>query len=83
MNRFMRQVFLEGVRAAGCYDPAEVLGMYEESMTFEEYYTAEGFLNWVIANDLTFGHGNLEEMYAKFKRTKAFKESLKKLRRTY
>ena len=79
MNRFMRHILLEGASCSGSFEPREVLGMFAEQMTFEEYWKAEGFLQWICSNDLSYGHGNLEELYAQFMRTDIYKEILKKL----
>lgn len=55
-----------GVKAAGSYDPMNALSPIEEQMTRREVATAAAFLNWIVANKLTFGHGNIHERFRQF-----------------
>lgn len=55
-----------GVKTAGSYDPTNALGTIEEQMTPRELATATEFLNWIVANRLAFGRGNIRERFQQF-----------------
>ena len=55
-----------GVKTAGSYDPMMALGTVEEEMTPQEAITAAKFLSWILANNLTFGRGNIRERFQQF-----------------
>ena len=55
-----------GVKTAGSYDPIHALSTVEEQMTPQEVATAAKFLNWIVANKLTFGRGNIRERFQQF-----------------
>lgn len=58
-----------GVKGAGSYDPMNALGTVEERMTLREAATATKFLNWIVANRLSFGRGNIRERFQQFETT--------------
>jgi len=62
----LQTLLLMGVKTAGSYDPTSALGTVEEEMTPQEVATAAKFLNWVVANKLTFGRGNIRERFRQF-----------------
>jgi hypothetical protein len=62
----LETMLVMGVKTAGLYDPMSALGKVEEEMTTNEAATAARFLNWIVANKLTFGRGNIRERFAQF-----------------
>jgi hypothetical protein len=62
----LETLLVKGVKTAGSYDPMSALGTIEEEMTLQEAATATKFLNWIVANKLTFGRGNIRERFRQF-----------------
>jgi hypothetical protein len=62
----LEALLMMGVKTAGSYDPTNALGTVEEQMTLQEVATAAKFLNWIMANKLTFGRGNIRERFQQF-----------------
>jgi len=62
----LETLLVMGVKNAGSYDPMNALGTVEEYMTAQEVATAARFLNWIVANKLTFGRGNIRERFLQF-----------------
>jgi hypothetical protein len=62
----LETLLVMGIRAAGSYDPASALGTVEEGMTLDEVAIASQFLNWIMANKLTLGRGNIRERFEQF-----------------
>jgi hypothetical protein len=59
-------ILLDGPKYFGTYDFPECLGPYEERMTGAELDMVEAFFGWLRANDLRFGHGNLDSRWRAF-----------------
>ena len=66
MSRILRCLLLKAVKEAGSYNPEQVLFRIEESLTGDEYRTAESFLKWVGSNGLMFGSGNIDARFQEF-----------------
>lgn len=62
----LETLLIMGVMAAGSYDPRNALVTVEEHMNPTEFDAAAKFLNWVLANQLTFGRGNIRERFQQF-----------------
>ncbi len=62
----LETLLVMGVKTSGSYDPTNALGTVEEHMTPQEIATAAKFLNWIVANKLTFGRGNIRERFHQF-----------------
>lgn len=71
MTRNLRNLLLRAVKHSGSYNPDKALSFVEEEMTFEELHTATDFLSWVHQKEVTFGHGNIEEVYKQFTKEKS------------
>ena len=65
----LETLLVMGVKAAGSYDPMNALGTVEERMTPREFAMAAEFLNWIVVNKLTFGHGNIRDRFRQFQAT--------------
>lgn len=52
---------------AGRYHASEALVGVEEHLTLAEYNAAVAFLDWLIHNNLKFGHGNIRERFEQFR----------------
>jgi len=63
MDRLLRTLLLSGVKQVGTYDPDEVLDQIYENLTEPETKTVRAFLTWVQDHELTFGHGNIDEVF--------------------
>ncbi len=37
-------------------------------MTLAEHKAVMGFLGWIVKNKLTYGHGNLRELWGKYQK---------------
>lgn len=70
LTKNLKNLILLGVQRAGRYNTEEVLSHVEERMSFTESVTAEKFLNWAAENKKTFGHGNIDAVYAEFVKTR-------------
>jgi hypothetical protein len=66
----LQTLLIDGVRRAGSYLPDNALPFVEESMTADEYENALAFLNWVNAHGKKFGHGNLQKIWAEWRKSK-------------
>lgn len=66
MNEKVQALLLQGVRTMGSFNPGLVLPYIEEQLTPTEYDTTHAFLSWVVDNGKTFGHGNLNAVFAEF-----------------
>ena len=62
----LKTLLMMGVKAAGSYNAMNALPPIEEQMTSREFATAAAFLSWVVANQLTFGRGNIHERFQQF-----------------
>ena len=62
----LETLLVMGVKAAGSFEPMSALCTVEERMTLQEVATAAEFLNWIVANKLTFGRGNIRERFQQF-----------------
>jgi hypothetical protein len=56
-----------GVKCMGTFDPNQIFCMFEEQLLMSEVDEIWNFLEWVHANDKTFGHGNYEAVFAEWK----------------
>ena len=65
----LKNLLLQGVKQVGSYDPDEVFPYIEEQLTGAEYVVAQGFLTWMCENDLTFGHGNINQRFDEYARS--------------
>ncbi|RDJ34928.1 MAG: hypothetical protein DWQ19_08830 [Crenarchaeota archaeon] len=65
----LRTLLLKGASQAGGFDPDEVFPYIEEQLTQAEYLTAQLFLTWICENNLTFGHGNIQQRFAEHLKT--------------
>ena len=61
-----RNQILRAIRHSGTYEPEEALSYVEEEMTFASYDKAKDFLKWVHTNGLSFGWGNIDQVYATY-----------------
>lgn len=62
----LETLMLMAVKAAGSYDATPALSRVEAHLTPREFATAAEFLNWIVANKLTFGHGNIRDRFQQF-----------------
>ncbi len=69
LSRLLSTLLLRGVRQCGSYEPEEVLSYIEESLNNLELMECEAFLTWVSQNKKTFGHGNIEALWAEHQST--------------
>lgn len=67
LSKKVELMIREAVSSIGSYDPEETLFMFEENLTLDEAHDVNAFLSWVHSNHLHFGHGNLQEVYRRFK----------------
>jgi hypothetical protein len=68
LSKRLQSLLIEAVKQEGSYDPEEALPYVEEQMTADEYKTAVAFLTWVNKNGKKFGHGNIQEVFAEFRK---------------
>jgi len=57
-------LIIRAVKTFGTYDPDRIMVLFEEDLDDREYTTASMFLRWVHVNGRTFGHGNVQEVFA-------------------
>ncbi len=69
LSEKLQTLLVMGVKTAGSYDPMNALTPIEEQLTPREFATATEFLNWIAASKLTFGHGNIRELFRQFQET--------------
>lgn len=60
----LRTLILMGCKKGGSFKPEDALIAVEEMMTFQEHDLATAFLRWVVKNGKTFGHGNIDQVWA-------------------
>jgi len=65
MKALFKHLLLEAVGRSGTFDPDKTLFYIEESLTAEEFDTAEKFLGWCHKKGKTFGH-NIESVFKEF-----------------
>jgi hypothetical protein len=70
MNETLALLLLQAVGRTGVYDPDETLYIIEDSLTGDEYDTAEAFLRWCHENDETFARYNILAIYDKYCKSK-------------
>lgn len=58
-----------GVKSTGSFDPEEVMCYIEENCTMQELRLFGDFLSWVHRNNMSFGHGNYEEVVESYFRS--------------
>lgn len=63
MNEKLKTLIMQGSKQAGSYEPAKALSSVQEEMTPDEYDLAQNFLYFVSQNNLTFGHGNFDQVW--------------------
>ncbi len=56
-----------GAKTFGTYEPAVMMGIFEEQLYIDEAGEIQAFLQWCHDNGKCFGHGNYEERFAEFK----------------
>ena len=66
LSPMLELVLLEGPKMHGTYKMHEALGDFEERMVPREIEVMERFLAWVVANNLTYGHGTLRKRWAQW-----------------
>jgi hypothetical protein len=66
MTDLLATLLLQAVGHSGSFNPDKTLFYIEESLTLEEYKTAEAFLNWCVTNNRTFGH-NIRQVYQEYR----------------
>lgn len=65
MDNLLAHLLQQAVSMEGSYNPDDCLYRVEESMTGEQYETAEAFLTWCHTNGKTFGH-NIQDVFEEF-----------------
>jgi hypothetical protein len=71
LNRTVRTLLLQGVEECGSYEPEEVLTYIEDSLCNLELVEIVGFLTWCSVNKETFGYGNIDQQFARYKESEA------------
>lgn len=59
-----------GVKMLGTFDPNEIFTFFEEELLISQIDEIYSFLKWCHQNKETFGSGNYEEVFTKFKKSK-------------
>lgn len=70
MDNTAKTLMFRSIKMMGTLDPCEVLSYIEEDLTLKQYRDIEGFLQYVNDNKLSFGHGNFDEVYNQYKKSK-------------
>lgn len=66
LPQHLEMLLLEAARTSGTLAADDFLPCIEERLTLEECSTVRSFLDWLVRQDLSFGHGNLQERFAAF-----------------
>lgn len=61
------ELVADAVRSRGTYNPDEITFMFMEQLTVKELEQLTSFLDWVHRNGFTFGRGNKDIMWNKWK----------------
>lgn len=69
LNAKTKALIFIGVKQYGTYDPEIALAGVEEQMTVKEAVLANDFLKWVHENGKVFGTGNIDKVFAEFKKS--------------
>jgi hypothetical protein len=67
MNRTIKTLVLQAVNTTGSYNPNDNSYLFADELTGEELADTENFLWYVNEHNLTFGRGNIDEVYKKYK----------------
>ena len=68
MNKKCQTLMLNALTNSGSYDPEDCMYQIEENLTAAEYKTVSSFLAWCHHNGKTFGRGNLDQVFAEYKK---------------
>lgn len=75
LGRYLYTLISSAVKITGTFDPEQTLPHMEEYLTQEEHLQVNMFLTWCHGNNVAFGSGNYEEVYAQFYKVELNKQA--------
>jgi hypothetical protein len=72
LNNTVSILLQSAVSTYGTYDPDESFHSIEERLTIEQAMFSRAFMAWVYKEKLSFGSGNIKDVYIKFTKSKDY-----------